>query len=535
MFRKAFPTRLIAAGVFALAVACFGPSVSSAPEPAVAPPDPHVLAFAFGAIQDRYLTEVPMTDIALEGLRGLSVIDPAVMVDKDRERHILVRYDDRLLSAYPIPAGDDPDAWATFVLAVEKDLGTLSPPLRRVGAEKLYEAILDAALSKLDMFSRYAGAEEARSLRASRNGFGGIGVRYEPATDGLALIEVVPDGPAGRAGILVGDHIVAVDGTPTASLGPRDVARLLRGSMGAAVKVTIRRAGNETFSAILRRSLIIPTTVTSSLRDGIAVIAISSFNQGTAKSVETALQGAKASPGLKGVILDLRGNPGGLLDQSVAVARLFMDRGRIVSTKGRNPASKQAFNAQSGGIGDDVRLVVLVDGKSASAAEIVASALQDSGRAVLVGTNTYGKGTVQTIVQLPNDGEMTLTWSRYYSPSGYALHGLGVLPTICTADNAADPATLLGELENSRSRITTSLAAWRAVGVDEADLRRELRTRCPAAPRNDAASDMETARRLLLTPALLHKALALSAAPSAASSLASFALPHGEDEPPIGH
>ncbi|MBV5324033.1 MAG: S41 family peptidase, partial [Rhodospirillaceae bacterium] len=150
--------------------------------------------------------------------------------------------------------------------------------------------------------------------------------------------------------------------------------------------------------------------------------------------------------GLQGVILDLRGNPGGLLDKAVTVVDLFVAQGPILTTKGRHPEATNAFDAHPGDMGEDLAVVVLVDGRSASAAEIVASSLQDSGRAVVIGTNSYGKGTVQTVISLPNDGEITLTWSRFHTPSGYALHGLGVLPALCTSAPGATPASIMDGL-----------------------------------------------------------------------------------------
>ena len=149
---------------------------------------------------------------------------------------------------------------------------------------------------------------------------------------------------------------------------------------------------------------------------------------------------------MRGVILDLRGDPGGVLDQAVAVADLFMDSGRIVSTHGRNPDSHQYFEATPGDIANGLPMAILINGNSASASEIVAAALQDSGRAVLIGTNSYGKGTVQTVPRLPNNGEIALTWARYFAPSGYTLNHIGVLPSICTNNGDQDATELLSEL-----------------------------------------------------------------------------------------
>ena len=228
------------------------------------------------------------------------------------------------------------------------------------------------------------------------------------------------------------------------------------------------------------------------------------------------------SGGLLGVVLDLRGNPGGLLDKAVAVVDLFVAQGAILSTRGRHPEASNAFDAHPGDIGEDLPVVVLVDGRSASAAEIVASALQDTGRAVVIGTNSYGKGTVQTVIALPNDGEITLTWSRFHTPSGYALHGLGVLPTICTsALPAVPPAAILdGLIRGTQSpKLPETLAVWRHTGFEETELRHRLRESCPPSRRSEDKGDMELAEKLLSNRSAFSHALALSSAPRTLETL----------------
>ena len=180
----------------------------------------------------------------------------------------------------------------------------------------------------------------------------------------------------------------------------------------------------------------------------------------------------------------------------------------------------QVYDAKPGDPGEDVRLVVLIDGASASAAEIVAAALQDAGRAVVVGTNSYGKGTVQTVIRTPNDGELTLTWSRFHSPSGYALHGLGVLPTICTADDHAQAVALLAPVREGGGSVASTIAAWRTVSPDAAEERKHLRAICPPAKRANAAIDLEVARDLIGDRDLLAHALSLTAPVTTASSTA---------------
>ena len=476
-----------------------------------------VFSFGYGIIHERYLTAVGVASLALNGMQGFSAIDPKLAVTLKGDT-VAVAEGEQPVAEYHAPAEDDADGWARLTVRAARDARAVSQPMRDADDERLYEAAFDATLGKLDPFSRYAGAKEAREHRASRNGFGGIGIRFDLTGGAVVISEVMPDAPAGRAAIQVGDRITAIDGQAVDGLGQEDLSKRLRGAIASDIILTLKRPdAPDPFQVPLKRALVVPPTVTMTVDQGIADIKVTSFNQRTASTVTQKLREAKASlgTGLKGVMLDLRGNPGGLLDQAVAVADLFMSGGKIVYTEGRHPRASQSYDASPGDLGEDVKLVVLVDGKSASASEIVAAALQDSGRAVVVGTNSFGKGTVQTVIRMPNDGEMTLTWSRFHGPSGYALHGLGVLPTICTAAEHTDPHGLLeGVRAGSDDIVRVELAEWRATTIEEADLRTKLRTNCPAAKHEAAAGiadvDADLARSLLADGALFTHALALS-------------------------
>ena len=215
------------------------------------------------------------------------------------------------------------------------------------------------------------------------------------------------------------------------------------------------------------------------------------------------MEGQRENGRLDGIILDLRDNPGGLLDQAVSVADLFVDDGRIVSTHGRHPDSHQYFDARSDEVLDTVPMVVLVNGNSASASEIVAAALQDSGRAVVVGSNSFGKGTVQTVLRLPNEGELTLTWARFHAPSGYALHHRGILPDVCTS-NVDSREQALRDLDSGSLLISSTLQQAAISAEDEAALA-ALRLNCPLRE-DDNAFDVEIAQRLLGDPDLFARA-----------------------------
>jgi carboxyl-terminal processing protease len=515
MFRWIF-----AASIF-LAATCLPASqaaVGATDTSLASPQTAHVLAFGFETIKERYLTAVVVGNLAFEGMQGLSTIDPSISLERLSGHKIALRYRDEKLAEYVMPANDDSEDWAHLIVQAARDAAQRSTALRDTDREKLYEAVFDATLSKLDIFSRYAGAQEASEHQAARNGFGGIGIRYELHPEDIVLTEVMPETPAAEANLQVGDHVTAIDGTSVAGLGQTAISRHLRGPVGTSVNLSTHKAGGPTKEVALLRSLIVPPTVSLTVKDGIAVLAISSFNSATGYNTYNALKKAKATPGFKGLVLDLRGNPGGLLDQGVAVADLFIAHGRIVSAQGRHPASVQVYDAKPGDPGEDVPLVALIDGGTASAAEIVAGALQDSGRAVIVGTNSFGKGTVQTVVRMPNKGEMTLTWSRFHSPSGYALHGLGVLPTVCTADDHAQAASLLAPLREGRPAVAANIALWRSTGIDDQQQRKQLRSVCPAAKHTDVAIDVELGRELIVDRSLYAHALGLLGPQATASS-----------------
>lgn len=514
-------SRWIGIGLPLLLAACGSSPDESVGQPPVGfggPQAEKVLSFGFDSIHDRYLNDVALSDVAFDAMRGLSTIDPAITVDRPAPQRVLLRYHNERVADFPDPTDQKPASYAGQVLMVARAAAVQSQTLRAADNEKLYEAVFDSTLAKLDQFSRYAGAAEAKENRAARSGFGGIGVRYEPHEADITLIEVMPETPAAYANLQVGDHIVAIDGQSVVGLNSHDVTRLLRGPIASALTLTIRRKDSQQDTQVtLLRGLILPPTVTMALSSGIATIGISSFNQNTTHNLAETLQVAKSSPGFKGVILDLRGNPGGLLDQGVAVADLFIKQGPILTTRGRNPASVQTYEAKPGDVGEDLPVVALIDGQTASAAEIVAAALQDSGRAVVIGTNSYGKGTVQTVVRLPNDGEMTLTWSRFHAPSGYPLHGLGILPTICTADEHADPNVLLTRLTDGSSAVAGDLALWRGTTIEDEKLRKQLRHTCPGAKQGDLTLDLELGRAIIGSQALYARALAVTSAPATAA------------------
>ncbi|MBM3540699.1 MAG: hypothetical protein FJX51_01510 [Alphaproteobacteria bacterium] len=249
----------------------------------------------------------------------------------------------------------------------------------------------------------------------------------------------------------------------------------------------------------LTRQKIVPQSVFAKIEGRHLEIKIGpQFNEQTAKTLQQQVAEARRrmGPALSGIVIDLRDNGGGLLDQAVRSADLFLRKGRVGSARGRHPDSVQSFNASGDDVSGGLPMVVLVNGGTASAAEVMAAALQDNRRAVVVGTGTYGKGTVQLISDLPNDGELMLTWSRLHAPSGYGLHRLGVPPTVCTSGGIETVARAVEGVRVRASEIETRMARWHAQVFSDPEMSERLRNTCPAE-KVIRAVDLDIARALL--------------------------------------
>lgn len=480
-----------------------------------------VFASAFENISDKYIDPLPLDDVGLEGLRGLGAIDPAVTAERDGADLVLV-VSGREVARRPAPGPRDARAWGTLTTEMAVAGRKVSDTLAAADSERIYEAVFDGLLARLDLYSRYAGADEARRNRARRDGFGGIGVRYQIEEGTVRITEIMPGTPADEAGLETGDLVTHVDERPLSGLDVDEVGHRIRGPVHTRVMLTVARDGMVApFVVELARAHIVPETVYVSVVGKVALVQVRSFNQDTANSLERKLKRMLGEYAVDGIVLDLRSNPGGLLRQSVEVADLLLAHGQIVSTRGRHPDSLHDYRAEAQELAKDLPLVALVDGKSASAAEIVAAALQDRNRAVVLGTNSFGKGTVQTVIRLPNDGELTLTWSRLVAPSGYVLHGLGVMPALCTSggplaqNEAAFIDTALKDLAAHPARFAT----WRRPNGADDSTRQKLRAACPSE-RRSGDFDLDLARRIITERPLYSQLLAMSGtleAPQAAN------------------
>ena len=495
--------------------------VAACAEPLALPDDPTGRLFARGLdqITDLYITPVSSRKLVLSGAARLSRLDPKLSVTESLgagdKSLVVLSYDGKQVAAYPTPADNEPRAWGALMGNLITS-AKASPTLAALPEEKIDEIAFNGITSALDRFSRYASPETARDQRASRDGFGGIGITLEEAGEEFRITQVTAGGPADLAGIRPDDRLVAVDGMPTAGRSQTDVIRSLRGPILSSVDLTIRRPNvGQNRSVRLQRALVILPTVTWSRDGSIAVFQVAGFNQNTTQQIVDELGHLEhdRGPQLRGIILDLRGNPGGLLDQAVSLSDIFIAKGSIISTVGRHPASHQFFEASGDSIAPRMPLAVLIDGASASSSEIVASALQDEGRAVVIGSASFGKGTVQTVLRLPNDGELTLTWAELVTPAGYRLHEHGVVPTLCTSDLGDDDTSVQIALE--RAKTVSALMLRPRASLDESAWY-QLRRSCPAR-QGEHPIDVKVAERLLGDPTLYSEALHVI---SSASNLA---------------
>jgi carboxyl-terminal processing protease len=305
--------------------------------------------------------------------------------------------------------------------------------VEKVSDEKLISAAINGMLSHLDPHSSYMDAKTFREMQVQTRGqFGGLGIEVTMEKGFVKVVSPIDDTPASRAGIQPNDFITHIDGKPVLGLSLSEAVEKMRGKVGTKIRITIRRLGKAPFDVTITRAVIRIRTVRAHLEGNIGYIRITSFNERAASGTKAALEKFKKKIGnkLAGIVLDLRNNPGGLLDQSIAVSDIFISKGEIVSTRGRQADSAQRFNARSGDLTNGLPLVVMINGGSASASEIVAGALQDHRRAILLGTRSFGKGSVQTIIPLRQGSAMRLTTARYYTPSGRSIQAKGIEPDI---------------------------------------------------------------------------------------------------------
>jgi carboxyl-terminal processing protease len=299
--------------------------------------------------------------------------------------------------------------------------------------EKLIEAAVNGMLSSLDPHSGYLNAKSYQDMKVQTHGsFGGLGIEVTMENGLVKVVSPIDETPAAKAGIEPGDLITHLDGEQVLGMSLSDAVEKMRGAIGSDIVLTIRRSDQKPFDVTITRAVIKIRSVRSRLEGKVGYLRVSSFNEQTDSGIAKEIEKLKEEAGgeLQGIVLDLRNNPGGLLSQAVAVSDEFLEQGEIVSTRARKPEDAQRFNARPGDLADGLPIVVLINAGSASASEIVAGALQDHDRAILLGTKSFGKGSVQTIIPVSGHGAMRLTTARYYTPSGRSIQAVGIEPDI---------------------------------------------------------------------------------------------------------
>ena len=353
------------------------------------------------------------------------------------------------LAIIPKLFSDDSDVYKQLNLFGEVYERVRSEYVEKVSDKDLIEAAINGMLQSLDPHSSYLNADSFTEMKIQTKGeFGGLGIEVTMENGLVKVVSPIDDTPAAKAGLQSGDYISHIDDEAIMGLTLSEAVDKMRGPINTELKITVIREGQEAFDLNLKRAIIKVTSIKAKKEEDVAYIRITSFTQKTFKNLvkEYNKLSLEMKDNLKGLVLDLRNNPGGLLDQAVSVSDAFLERGEIVSTRGRDNNGEQRYNASKGDITNGLPIVVLINGGSASASEIVAGALQDHKRGILMGTQTFGKGSVQTIIPVTSKGAVRLTTARYFTPSGNSIQAKGIRPDIYV------PQSKLEILENNNSR-----------------------------------------------------------------------------------
>ncbi len=474
-----------------------------------------VFAAALAFATPRTLDQTTPRELTLWGLHGITALDASISADLKSDRLVLsmAGMPPKILTSLPVPKPDDAQAWGATAAALEHEAFEHSPVLRQAGGQALIQSFFDEMFNHLDPYSRYVPPVPAEEERDRLSVDAGAGVGLVRRGHLVVVSDLVPGGPGEAAGLRVGDRILAVGGRRVSGGDPNAVLARLSGPEGSEMSVTVRGLDGQVRRIPLTLEAVPPETVFASRSGDMLVIRMTSFTSNTAERLSQAIEaGLSVSPSPAGITVDLRGNRGGLLRQAVTSVALFADHGVIASTAGRNPEATHDWRIEGGDLTHGLPVVLLVDGRTASAAEIMAAALADLGRGVVVGSATLGKGLVQTITRLPDGGEVFVTWSRVLAPLGWPLQALGVFPQVCTSRGEAETMHELADLADGRQDLAAAIAASRAarppLPVAQAI---EIRANCPAAEGRD--TDLLAAKFLIDHPDAYRTALIASPKP----------------------
>ncbi len=475
---------------------------------------------ALSYIAPRSLQAETIPQMTIWGLNGLTALDPNLQATL-AGGEIRLYGPTQLLIALPAPAADDATGWARAAAAAAAAAYAASPALRQAGTQGLIGSFFDELFDHFDPYSRYEPPGQAAQDQLMITGLAGTGLTLGRQGNAVVITDVNAASPAAEAGLAAGFRVLAID---RRAVFPGDLAALNNAMNGLTGTSTTLRVQDPTGPAAgqpaaapqdvtLTRAAIPPQTVFAFTLPEATIMGlkISAFDRGTSAQFSAALVAAmtaapRATPDGSGLIIDLRGDRGGILRQAVLVADSLLTSGRIAAASGRDPDADQQFVAEGADLTGGLKLVVLVDGQTASAAEILAAALADNGRAVVIGSETLGKGLVQTLTALPDGGELYVTWSRVLAPRGWPLQTLGLMPQICTSLGEPAVTQQLDALAGGRNLLAPMLEQARAarapVPIAQA---LDIRDACPAAIGGDL--DLTAATAVLANPRLYDAAL----------------------------
>jgi carboxyl-terminal processing protease len=362
-----------------------------------------------------------------------------------------------------------------------------------IAVDKLVYGAIRGMLATLDPHSSFLDPASYKEMQVDTTGqFGGLGIEISIKDNVLTIVSPIEDTPASRAGLQPDDRILSIDGESTQDLSLMDAVKKMRGPRGTKVTIGIMRAGwNMPKDFVLERQVIqIKSVRWERFQGDIGYVRLAQFQERTAADLKKGMKELEAKGKLKGLVLDMRNNPGGLLDQAIEVSDVFIDDGLIVYTMGRLPHSRQEFRARNEGATQDYPIVVLVNGGSASASEIVAGALQDQKRALVMGTATFGKGSVQTIIPMRDGSAMRLTTAKYYTPSGRSIQAKGIEPDIIVEQS------LIGELAESGMRVRERDLQRHIGAEDGSDAQPEPEAKKPPTKKSATEQDFQLQRAL---------------------------------------
>ncbi|GBQ88138.1 S41 family peptidase [Asaia krungthepensis] len=471
-----------------------------------------VLSSAFRFLTPRTLEAHSSRTFSIWGLDGLTAIDPSITMTEPPHgpkdpAMLRLSIGQNELTQLREPGDNDMGEWIRAIVSIMDSAWRASPALRNAGRDALLQSFFDELFNHLDPYSRYVAPAPAGNDRANRTGdIAGVGLSLARDNGTLVVAAINANGPAWAAGANIGQKLLAVDGRSTRNQDPATVESWLGGAAGSKVKLLLADPGHHGAVMRLERQIVPPQTVFASMHDHVAVMRIASFSSDTAEELSQNIDQALQDKKLTGLIFDLRGDRGGVLQQAVTATALVLDQGIAVVTKGRDPKSNHVWAVQGGDMTHGLPIIALVDGRTASAAEIMAASLSDHRRAVVIGSATLGKGLVQAVGQMPDGGELFVTWSRVIAPLGWPLQGLGVTPQICTSRGALAVDQQLQSLSQGKLLDAETLRASRELRFPVSVSRiLDIRRHCPAALGTDA--DLDTAALILHRPESYKAAL----------------------------